>query len=453
MPWGGPAPSHARWLLAILGVAIVMMSTGAQAETPPPEEPAQLRAEADLLFKRMLVRPDDLDAAFRFAEIEARLGDYEAAIGALERMLFYNNNLPRVRLELGLLYFRLGSYEMARSYFEAAVAPDSPAEVRARVATFLAEIDRRLAANQFAFFAQTGLRHQTNADAGPDSDVIRVIGQDATIASQFRRRPDWNGFVSASLHHAYDFGDQRGDVWESDVTAYYARQFKVEDLNLGLIEASTGPRFGLGQGVGLSLHPYVLGNGVSLADRPYFGTLGGGVSLRYDTGFGVTLEPDAEYRARGFSNSTPYPNADDQDGDQAIVALGASGALPVQGLGWQGRLSYTDDAARYHPYAYEQFGIDLALPYQFATPITPGRTWTLAPFASLLDVSYATPDPIVDPNIKRHDQVYRVGGTLDTQLWQNFGFALTVEYDLTHSTVINYRTKDFVVSGGPTVRF
>ena len=81
-----------------------------------------LKVEADALFKRILVKPDDLATAFRFAEIETQLGDYEAAIGALERMLFYNKDLPRVRLELGVLYFRLGSYGTARTSLESALA-------------------------------------------------------------------------------------------------------------------------------------------------------------------------------------------------------------------------------------------------------------------------------------------------------------------------------------------
>ena len=80
---------------------------------------ADKRIAADLLFKRLLLKPDDLDAGFKYAELETELGDYEAAIGALERMLYYSPNLPRVKLQLGVLYFHLRSYEMARNYFDA----------------------------------------------------------------------------------------------------------------------------------------------------------------------------------------------------------------------------------------------------------------------------------------------------------------------------------------------
>ena len=74
-------------------------------------------------------------SAFRFAEQAVARGDYEAAIGALERMLYYNSNLPRVKLELGVLYFKLGSYDLAQGYFEDAIkGGDVPPEVKAQVA-------------------------------------------------------------------------------------------------------------------------------------------------------------------------------------------------------------------------------------------------------------------------------------------------------------------------------
>ena len=129
--------------LRSLAAAVVLMFLGAAtawAQAPLIGRHGFAAPRPTRLFKRMLVKPNDLDAAFRYSEIETKLGDYEAAIGALERMLFYNPNLPRVKLELGLLYFRLHSYEMARSYFNAAIASPGHAARRARPS---GEIPRR----------------------------------------------------------------------------------------------------------------------------------------------------------------------------------------------------------------------------------------------------------------------------------------------------------------------
>ncbi|MBV8425602.1 MAG: hypothetical protein JOZ88_00010 [Hyphomicrobiales bacterium] len=435
--------------LMVIGTAMAL------AQSAPTD--AELRAEADALFRRMLVKPNDLDAAFRFSEIETKLGDYEAAIGALERMLFYNPNLPRVKLELGLLYFRLHSFEMARSYFNAAIAsPDTPQDVRDQVAKFLAAIDRGLSDNQFSVFAQIGMRHQSNANAGPDSQVVRALGQDAVLSSQFKRTPDWNAFSIVTAHHFYDFDNQRGDGWESDFTSYYAHQFNVHRLDLGLVELSTGPRLALGAGTGMSIHPYVLGNYVTLADRPYLGTLGAGVSARFQLPWGVTLDPGVEYRNRDYRNSKDYVNATQQNGHQIIGFITGSGPLPIlAGLSWQGRLSVSKDTASYQPYAYDDYTAELALPYSFTAPAfaQTERAWTVSPFLGFSFTPYAEPDPIVDPSITRLDRQWRAGATLDMVFFENFGFALQVQYLRTLSTVANYRTRDLIVSGGPTIRF
>jgi hypothetical protein len=454
-----PAPWPSTFLIRSLVAAAAFTCLGAgplRAQAVAPAE-GDLRTEADALFKHLLVKPNDLDAAFRFSEIETKLGDYEAAIGALERMLFYNPNLPRVKLELGLLYFRLHSYEMARSYLNAAIeSPDTPQDVRDQVAKFLSAIDRGLSDNQFALFAQIGMRHQSNANAGPDSQVVRALGQDAVLSSQFKRTPDWNAFGIVTLHHFYDFENQRGDGWESDVITYYARQFKVTRLDLGLIEGSTGPRLALGTGTGMSIHPYVLANYVTLGDRPYLGTLGAGTSVRFQLPGGVTLDPGVEFRNRDYRNSRDYENATQQDGHQIIGFVIGSGPLPfLAGLSWQGRASFTKDTASYKPYAYDDYTAELALPYSFAAPsfAQTDHSWTVAPFVGFSFTPYDQPDPIIDPSITRLDRQWRAGATLDMTFFSNFGFALQVQYLRTMSTVPNYRTRDLIVSGGPTIRF
>ena len=76
----------------------------------------------------MLQDPSNLDVAFEYASLSSQVSDYEAAISTLERMLIFAPNTPRLQLELGILYYKLGSYEVARTYFAQVVAnPSVPA--------------------------------------------------------------------------------------------------------------------------------------------------------------------------------------------------------------------------------------------------------------------------------------------------------------------------------------
>jgi tetratricopeptide (TPR) repeat protein len=458
--WNRPLRALGRAFIKALAFVWILFALGsacAPAQTAPAPNEADLHAQADVLFKRLLVKPNDLDAAFLYSQIETKLGDYEAAIGALERMLFYNTDLPRVKLELGVLYYRLRSYEMARTYFAAAIAgKETPQDVRDEVATFLVAIDRAVADHQFALFAQFGFRHQSNGNAGPNSQVVEALGQNATLSSQFQRKADWNAFGVTTLHHFYDFGDQNEDGWESDLTAYYARQFKLTNLNLGLLEASTGPRLGLGSDVLKSIHPYGLANVVTLGDAEYFGTIGGGASVRIELPFAIEVNPGVEYRDRQFRNSSPYPTAVLQTGNQWIAyELSSAPIAMIPGLSLQTRVAFTGDTAQYSPYSYRDLSVDAALPYSFAAPVFAhsGANWTVAPFVGYSYTPYQQADPIVDPSVTRLDRQWRVGATLDARFYQNIGFSIQVQYLRTDSTVINYRTSDFIVSGGPTIRF
>jgi uncharacterized protein with beta-barrel porin domain len=414
------------------------------------------KVEEDALFPRLVREPQNLDLSFHFAEVASAAGDYEAAVGALERMRFYNPDLPRVEVELGVLYFRLGSYKMALSHFEAAVsAPDTPDEVRQRVAEFEREIQKRLSPSQFTAFAQAGLRYQTNANAGPANVLVKALGQDAVLDSQFTRKADWNAFGLASARYFYDFGNQRGDGWQTDLTAYYARQFKVTRLDLGIAELQTGPRLAVAPDAlpGLTFHPYVIGNAATLGDNPYLATLGAGAAFDYALGGEFAVQPSIEFRRREYRNSTDYQNAKDQTGNLVNVALAATGAISTS-VRWQGRLLYATASANQTFDEYRQFGVDFGLPVDFNAPfLSDPRVWTVTPMAGYSLVRYGGPNFLVDPNVTRQDGEWHAGLSFDAPLGTYAGFAAQIMFQRVNSTLRNYDTRNFSVSAGPTVRF
>src|SRR5437667_343762 len=143
------------------------LSTAAVAQDLSADERARLEAKKAALFQEMLRNPANLDATFAYAEAAAKLGDNEAAVSAFERMLLFNPNLPRVDLELGTLYFRMGSFEIARSYFAKAAAANPSPEVRARIAEYLAEIARQAAPERLVGYVFFGAQYQSDANVAP----------------------------------------------------------------------------------------------------------------------------------------------------------------------------------------------------------------------------------------------------------------------------------------------
>ena len=107
--------------------------------------PDQVRRAYDKAFETMFKDPANLEKTFSFAGLAIKAGDFEGAISSLERMLILDPNLPRVRYELGVLYFKLGSYDVAATYFEELLEDkNTPKVLVEKAAPFIEEIESRL---------------------------------------------------------------------------------------------------------------------------------------------------------------------------------------------------------------------------------------------------------------------------------------------------------------------
>ena len=112
-------------------------ATTPQSRKPTGATPAE-RAAYDKAFQATLEKPSDPETLARFADLAVKVGDIEGAISALERLLLIDANQPEVKLELGVLYYRLGSKEAALTYLEGArSSPEASAQVRGRAEEFL----------------------------------------------------------------------------------------------------------------------------------------------------------------------------------------------------------------------------------------------------------------------------------------------------------------------------
>ena len=113
-----------------------------QTQSPPAAAPADAtRLLYDAAFQETLRKPADPVTLVAFAEIAIKVGDLESAISALDRLLLIDGEQPEVKLELGVLYFRLGSFEAAKGYLEEVRSSQrASAELKERATAFLKEV-------------------------------------------------------------------------------------------------------------------------------------------------------------------------------------------------------------------------------------------------------------------------------------------------------------------------
>lgn len=125
------------WLTLLAMVGLTPLAV--QAQTPAAVS-AEDKAAYDAAFQDSLAKPADPETLVKFATAAVKIGDLEGAISALERLLLIDGDNPDVQLELGVLYFRLGSLEAARSYLTAVRdSRRASPEAKARAVSFLRE--------------------------------------------------------------------------------------------------------------------------------------------------------------------------------------------------------------------------------------------------------------------------------------------------------------------------
>ncbi|HSD93428.1 MAG TPA: tetratricopeptide repeat protein [Methyloceanibacter sp.] len=90
-----------KWAVA-LAMAVLAMGTpalGVAGDTSVAVKrlgPPDVEARREALLQQMIASPSDLDLAFEYTRLSSQVGDYEAAVSTLERMLIYAPNNPPV---------------------------------------------------------------------------------------------------------------------------------------------------------------------------------------------------------------------------------------------------------------------------------------------------------------------------------------------------------------------
>lgn len=394
----------------------------------------QIQARRRVLFLRMLEAPDDLDAAFEYAGLSIQAGDLEAAISTLERMLIFSPGLPRLQLELGLLYFRLSAYETARAYFEAAISgPDVPEEVRARVQNYLDGIHDAGKKTRLSGQARVGVRYQTNANRGPEDDRIVLNGLAFRLNPNALNDDDANAYAAGSFHVSHTL-PQQGTSLEFDLVAYAAKQFQHDRFDIVQAEATFGPAFDLGRfgWDDAALGIYGIASGAFLHQDYYATYVGAGARIVSQIDTRSVVSGKIEHRSKFFRNSVNTPRATDRDGHELrsqliyrhiynpMLTFNAT-ATGVVNKAARGYLSYMD------------YTLNAGPTVSFSSPFKDGGKWVLGTSLGISQRVFDAPDPLISTTIKQRDLELFARASLNIPIKNGFSLLAETEYRDVHS--------------------
>jgi hypothetical protein len=431
----------------------VLLMAAANAQTG-----AVSRQDYDAAFRAMLANPSDLDLTFRYAELAVAFGDLEGAIGAYERLLLINPNLPHVQLALGELYLKLESTAAARAYLEAA-RDDAGAtrDTRERADTLLASLDdasvsRGSARSQFSAYLQLGGAWQSNATSGTTAAQIRSLGVPVAVPANGRKVSDYSAVLTGDLGH--ELALPGTPVVESHARFYLTRQLRATSVNLGVLQVDSGPRLVFADDPGgATVRPYALAGLISLADKFYQWNGGGGVTLTTPIGQQVWIDSDLSERAQSYSNSVTQPTASNASGPtfDGRVIVNYSPAI-----GDRLRLGPSVEVldARARGQHYNQYGIEAGWLHSFADPTGWfGLPWVANLEGNRLWRNYAGPDPTVDARTTREDREWNLDVSLAVTLSEAWLLFADVNQQWVTSNLSNYRFDNTTVSLAVGYRF
>ena len=445
------------WLWGRLAIALAMAAlvVGGPLSGFAQEATSEQRREA--LLQQMLARPNDLDLAFEYAKLSADAGDYEGAISTMERMLIYAPNTPRIQFELGVLYYRLGAYDVSRSYFEQVLAnPSVPPDVANQVRLYIQQLS--LAADPPPFSASifSAIRYETNANFGPGTNSVTLNGIDFTLDDQSVGRPGWSALNIGTLHYSYDLKKQ-GDQIDFDFLAYSTAYFEdeLQDIDLDFFEFTLGPswnlkRWGWGQ---TRLYTYAIADLAYLGYETYFTAPGAGVRLLSFSAERSVLDARVETRYREFNDTSDLPTNSLRDGLQ--TRFGATYSYytsPGFVITTQGYVQREDADAEF--YANWEIALSGGFAWTFDNPLCQCKfpwTWQLGGGVILRD--YDAPDPTINLFEKEEDETWWARTAVVVPFAETWALVPQVEYRNQDSNYDIRQFDDLITMIGVQKRF
>lgn len=398
------------------------------------EDRNQLRAQQAELYQQLLAQPSDPELMIAYARTSVDLEDYEAAIATLERALVYEPGEPLTHLELGVAYFRIGSYKIAEYHFGAARAGGLPPDLDSRAALYLEEIAARTETSQLSGIAGVGISYSTNANLGPKSDLISFLGLPALIPSSATSQPDFGARATLALRHVYDLGGSNTDALVTEFGAYSLHFFDETDGDVDQVVFTTGPRLSLDNSAyGPKARPFVRLGHARVANEALYSEFGVGV----DGSLPVT-DTFAAFGRLGVDRREFHNGLDDFDSFVLGAEIGGT-MRAAPGVQFSGGLFAAAEFTDSNDFDNQEYGVRVAAAYSYAPGIDMiDGLWTLSGHARATRRFYDTPDPVVDPSRTRDDGEFRVGVAHLFRIQEGFGVRLDADYFNRNSDIPNF---------------
>ena len=447
-----------------LGVFVLsaLASVGAWAQT---DGSTVLERQTSEAFQRVMQQPENASLWTNYARLLIQAGNYEGGIAALERQLPDPTSGPELRVDLAVLYYRLGSYAMAETLAREALAdPRLQGSNREFAQKLLADVTRRNQRSQFSGSVVLGLRHQSNPLYRTNESSVYAAGALVPVTADQMPQSDKDASLGARLRHVYDLELQNSAAIVSNLSAFTLKYRSPASSQLQATptraydlvgyEFDTGVEFkpvpdGLN---GLTLRPYIKAASLRAQKEDYLSAAGGGLDVVLRADEFTLYEVGFDAQRRNFADRIDNPNAAQLDG--TLYTLRARiGREIASGQALSGDYVYRRNSSGSSLYDFNAHELRGTYSITYASLFNKGLPWTTTVWAGATRRDYGAADSNVLAGTARADREYRVGLSQTLPLAQAWAFVLSLENARNDANLPNYTYRNTSVSGSVILNF
>lgn len=198
-------------------------------------------AEALPIFQQIAAEVQTTDIMFWMGNCAMRTGDPALAAQCYKKALEINPGLSRVRLELSAALMAQKQYDEAKAQAKRVLEVGPPDRVRDNIERMLAEMDQRDRRTYFSLRAWLGYLWDDNISFGPEDREYSVPGGSLRPGSETARQSGQGILASATGSILYDIGEQRGLMWNTELSGYNKSYIDKSEYNYMVFDLNTGP--------------------------------------------------------------------------------------------------------------------------------------------------------------------------------------------------------------------
>lgn len=194
------------------------------------------------LFQKDMLNPQ---INFYLGRSAFELGNYDRASVAFERVLLFDENHLRAKLELARVYIAQNMLQDAKALLEEVLETKPPEDVQKNIKALLTSIDNRDKKSFFKIFSTIGFGYDTNVNSNPgEENLVNYLANESGVEKDKVTADSEleDGFFQANLalRHVYDFGEKGSFYLVNSAMVYHQNYFDSETFDVLYLSFSSG---------------------------------------------------------------------------------------------------------------------------------------------------------------------------------------------------------------------